>query len=230
MARKKRETLVLFPELVTITQKFSDAQFGALMRAVFSYRFSGELYTGEDAAVDVAFQTVKAQVDRYADFCKQQSDNAKGSQEQPNEAEYSQSEPSDTHTHTHTHSHSHGSYIGDCTSNENSTNNQPGTYNGDCCIGALNGPTTTRQRFTPPSADDVRAYATEKGYTIDPEAFVDYYTANGWKVGKNPMKDWRAAVRTWIRKEKENGRTSNSNRDNFIPENPPIKLNPKYVL
>ena len=98
------------------------------------------------------------------------------------------------------------------------------------CIGASNGPTTTRQRFTPPSADDVRAYATEKGYTIDPEAFVDYYTANGWKVGKNPMKDWRAAVRTWIRKEKENGRTSNSNRDHFIPENPPIKLNPKYVL
>lgn len=111
-----------------------------------------------------------------------------------------------------------------------STNNQPSTYNGDCCMGALNGPTTTRQRFIPPSADDVRAYATEKGYTIDPEAFVDYYTANGWKVGKNPMKDWRAAVRTWIRKEKENGRTSNSNRDHFIPENPPIKLNPKYVL
>ena len=101
---------------------------------------------------------------------------------------------------------------------------------GSSCMGALTGPTTTRQRFTPPSADDVRAYAAEKGYTIDPEAFVDYYTANGWKVGKNPMKDWRAAVRTWVRKEKENGRTSNSKRDNFIPENPPIKLNPKYVL
>ena len=111
-----------------------------------------------------------------------------------------------------------------------STNTQPGTINDGSCMGASTGPTTTRQRFIPPSADDVRAYATEKGYTIDPEAFVDYYTANGWKVGKNPMKDWRAAVRTWIRKEKENGRTSNSNRDNFIPENPPIKLNPKYVL
>ena len=76
-------------------------------------------------------------------------------------------------------------------------------------MGALNGPTTTRQRFTPPSADDVRAYATEKGYTIDPEAFVDYYTANGWKVGKNPMKD---------------------NGNNRVSENPPIKLKPQYVL
>lgn len=111
-----------------------------------------------------------------------------------------------------------------------STNNQPGTNNESCCMGALNGPTTTRQRFTPPSADDVRAYAAEKGYTIDPEAFVDYYIANGWKVGKNPMKDWKAAVRTWVRKDNEHGRVANCKRDNFIPENPPIKLNPKYVL
>lgn len=111
-----------------------------------------------------------------------------------------------------------------------STNNQPGTINEGSCMGALTGPTTTRQRFTPPSADDVRAYATEKGYTIDPEAFVDYYTANGWKVGKNPMKDWRAAVRTWIRKDNEHGRNSDSKRNNLVPENPPIRLNPKYVL
>lgn len=122
----------------------------------------------------------------------------------------------------------------DSTENQNYPNTHPDTYpdtyTKNCIVGAESRPTTTRQRFIPPSADDVRAYATEKGYTIDPEAFVDYYTANGWKVGKNPMKDWRAAVRTWVRKEKENGRTSNSNRDNYIPENPPIKLNPKYVL
>ena len=111
-----------------------------------------------------------------------------------------------------------------------STNNQPGTINEGSCMGALNGPTTTRQRFTPPSADDVRAYATEKGYTIDPEAFVDYYIANGWKVGKNPMKDWKAAVRTWVRKDNEHGRNSDSKRNNIVPENPPIRLNPKYVL
>ena len=36
---------------------------------------------------------------------------------------------------------------------------------------------------------------------MDAERFVDYYTANGWKVGKNPMKDWKAAVRNWERKD-----------------------------
>lgn len=62
-------------------------------------------------------------------------------------------------------------------------------------------------RFTPPTVEDVRAYCLERGNQVDPERFVDYYTANGWKVGKNPMKDWKAAVRTWERddKKKETG-------------------------
>lgn len=71
-----------------------------------------------------------------------------------------------------------------------------------------------RTRFKPPSAEDVKAYCLEKGYHVDAERFVDYYTSNGWKVGRNSMKDWRAAVRTWEKKdagerhEKEHG-TSN---------------------
>lgn len=59
----------------------------------------------------------------------------------------------------------------------------------------------TRPRFSPPSVRDVVDYCQEKGYIIDPERFVDYYSAVGWKVGKNQMRDWRAAVRTWARKD-----------------------------
>jgi hypothetical protein len=45
--------------------------------------------------------------------------------------------------------------------------------------------------------EEVRAYCQERGNSVDAQRFVDYYGANGWKVGKNPMKDWKAAVRTW---------------------------------
>lgn len=55
------------------------------------------------------------------------------------------------------------------------------------------------KRFTPPSVADVRAYCQERNNNVDPERFVDYYTSNGWRVGKNPMKDWKAAVRSWER-------------------------------
>lgn len=53
------------------------------------------------------------------------------------------------------------------------------------------------RRFSPPALDEVRAYCEERGNNVDPQRWMDYYTSNGWKVGKNPMKDWKAAVRTW---------------------------------
>lgn len=58
-------------------------------------------------------------------------------------------------------------------------------------------------RFTPPTLDEVRAYCEEIGASINPEAFVDYYTQIGWICGKagKPMKDWKSAVRNWNRRE-----------------------------
>ena len=59
----------------------------------------------------------------------------------------------------------------------------------------------TASRFTPPTLEQVIEYCNERQNGVDPERFIDYYTSNGWKVGKNPMKDWKAAVRTWERSE-----------------------------
>lgn len=52
-------------------------------------------------------------------------------------------------------------------------------------------------RFSPPTADEVRAYCQERRNAVDADAFIDFYASKGWKVGNQPMKDWRAAVRTW---------------------------------
>lgn len=61
-----------------------------------------------------------------------------------------------------------------------------------------------RKRFTPPTVEEVRAYCQERNNGIDPEAFVDFYTANGWTQGRGkPIKDWRAAVRTWEARDKQ---------------------------
>lgn len=57
-------------------------------------------------------------------------------------------------------------------------------------------------RFTPPTVDEVRDYCQERGSSVDPEKFVDFYSANGWKQGRNkPIVDWKAAVRTWERSD-----------------------------
>lgn len=56
---------------------------------------------------------------------------------------------------------------------------------------------STRKAFNPPTAEEVKAYCMERGNSVDPDAFIDFYSAKGWMIGKNKMKDWKAAVRTW---------------------------------
>jgi hypothetical protein len=58
-------------------------------------------------------------------------------------------------------------------------------------------------RFIPPSVDEVKAYCIERGNKIDPQYFVDFYASKGWKVGKEKMKDWKASVRTWEKRNAE---------------------------
>lgn len=70
----------------------------------------------------------------------------------------------------------------------------------------LNPPRGKRERFTPPTVEDVAAYCLERKNGIDPEEFVAFYASKGWKVGSSPMRDWRAAVLTWEKKRaKETG-------------------------
>jgi hypothetical protein len=51
--------------------------------------------------------------------------------------------------------------------------------------------------FQKPTLEEVTAYCKERQNQVDPQLWIDHYSSNGWKVGRNPMKDWRAAVRTW---------------------------------
>lgn len=60
---------------------------------------------------------------------------------------------------------------------------------------------TKEKRFTPPTLEDVIGYCQENGYEVDARRFVDFYGSKGWMVGKNKMKDWKAAVRNWARQD-----------------------------
>ena len=161
---------MLFPDVFISTKKMTDAQFGSLMRAVFDYRFSNHIYGGDDLTVEVMFCTVKNQIDRYRETCEINSRNAskqnntehtaEQSENQGNAAESSENGENPAHIHTpiHTHTQIHS---------DSKADKPP-----------------TRRRFTPPTADEVREYCLSKGYAVDPDRFVDYYTSNGWIVGK----------------------------------------------
>lgn len=83
--------------------------------------------------------------------------------------------------------------------------------------------TTTKRpkRFVPPTREELVQYSSEKGLGLNVDRFLDYYESNGWRVGKNPMKDWRAAARNWAAQDKDDARNKAApdpkRFDNFEP-------------
>lgn len=80
------------------------------------------------------------------------------------------------------------------------TGTSGGMQGGDAAAAA---PAPTAKRFVPPTQEEAAAYAREKGLTMDVERFLAYYSSNGWRVGRNPMRDWRAAMINWSRNDVE---------------------------
>ena len=71
--------------------------------------------------------------------------------------------------------------------------------------------------FVPPTLENVKEYCQEKGYNIDAQRFIDYYKSNGWMVGKNKMKDWKATVRRWANGEKKQTKFHNFEERTYAP-------------
>jgi uncharacterized protein YdaU (DUF1376 family) len=73
-------------------------------------------------------------------------------------------------------------------------------------------PRATVNKFKKPTAKEVSDYCQEIQSPISPQGFIDFYDSNGWKVGKNSMKSWEAAVRTWTQREKKNGKAQTTGK------------------
>lgn len=68
-------------------------------------------------------------------------------------------------------------------------------------------PPRGKEKFRAPTVEDVRSYCQQRGNSVDPQSFVAFYASKGWKVGNQPMKDWKQAVITWERKDARGGKT-----------------------
>lgn len=76
--------------------------------------------------------------------------------------------------------------------------------------------TTKRKRFEKPTLSEIKAYCIERGNKVDAQHFFDYYESNGWRVGKNSMKNWQAAVRTWERSEYRKPNSKKNSKEDAI--------------
>lgn len=81
------------------------------------------------------------------------------------------------------------------------------------------GASAPRKNFVPPTAEEVKAYCLERNNSVDYQSFVNFYESKGWMVGKNRMKDWKAAVRTWEKSEKDKKPIGRTNKFNQFKQN-----------
>jgi len=81
----------------------------------------------------------------------------------------------------------------------------------------------SKKVFKKPTIEEIKAYCDERKNSIDPHRFFDHYESTGWKVGKNPMKDWQAAIRTW----EKNAFDKPSDGRKIIIEKPVYRTCPK---
>ena len=71
-----------------------------------------------------------------------------------------------------------------------------------------------RKNFVKPTVEEIAAFCKEKKYTVNAQQFFNYYESNGWKIGRNSMKSWQAAVQNWNTREKANNKAAGTMWEN----------------
>lgn len=178
-------------------EKLSDQELGRLFRALLEYSESGAVadLTGRES---IAFDFIADDIDRskkaYEEKCAKNAANAQQRQRQQQQPE--QKKEANAIERMRTLANANGR-----SQKENEEKNEEE---------GKEIKKKTASRFIPPTIEEVRVYCLARGNRIDAERFVDFYTANGWVQGKNkPIKDWKACVRTW---EKRDGNKPNGDK------------------
>lgn len=195
-----RDSFVMYASSLDILDLLSKDQAATLFLAIREY-VKGRDLPELDQVTQVAFLPIKNQIDRdvkkYDEICeKRREAGAKGGRPKKEASEskktncFSEEEEQASETDTNTN-----------TNTETDTNTNTET---EICVIADKPQKKRASRFTPPSIEEVREYCLERGNGIDPERFVNFYESKGWLIGKNRMKDWRAAVRNWERINNDN--------------------------
>ncbi len=187
-----KKSFVMYESWGAAIEKMSNEQAGELIKAIYAYQKDPDAVP-EDPALAFVFELIKQQLDadsqRYKEACAARSEaGKKGGRPKANASDKKQMVSAE-------------SKKSKCFSEKAKKADNDNEYDNDLKKeNTIDG--VKEKRFAPPTLEDVSEYCRE-GYTnVDAERFIDFYTSNGWMVGKNRMKDWKAAVRNWDRREK----------------------------
>jgi len=176
-----KKTCILYSSWADLFMDLPDELAGQLVKAVLAYTFKGEDAKTGNPALDAAMTMMRNKLDEDGDKYRTKVERiAQARAEKKKQAENSMKSDSNQ-------------------SEIKSVSDSVSVSVSDSVV-----PTVLNKRdraFRPPSLDEVRDYCLERHNGIDPEQWYDFYASKGWMIGKNKMKDWKAAVRTWEKKQ-----------------------------
>jgi hypothetical protein len=204
MAENKK-SFILYSDIIHMVRKLPPDKAGALFITILEYVNDQDPIV-DDILVEVAFEPIRQQLKRdlqkWDEFRQRQSENGKrgGRPTKANETETNPKNPT-LFLESQKSLNANVNVNANVTATDNVnviTNNIKDNVSPPAPV------RVKREVFRPPTLEEVKNHAAEtmSGSRDAPEAFHDYYTSNGWKVGRNPMKDWKAAYKNWIKREK----------------------------
>lgn len=212
MPEKRRTSFILLLEHVHTMEELTDAEFGQFIRAYAAYVGDGTEPVFTDRSMRMMWKTVKAfdemNVQKYSSTSEaRQQAGRKGAEKRwKSDSKAIDANSKNSKCHFANSKNSLSVSVSDSVSDSESVYKEI-SPNGDIKKGA-NAPIPTTEtktaRFHPPDMAEVKAYFAEKGGTnAQAERFFTYYESNGWRVGKNPMKKWKAAASGWISRDRD---------------------------
>ena len=223
----ERDSFVLYTRLYELVKDLSLEQKGILFDAIH-YFAKGMYYPISDAATEMAFRFYRNQMEM--DFEKWEQVRQKrieaGKQGGRPRKDENQTKAKKANGFSENQTKAKKGVNVNVNDNVNVNVND----NENVSIEATTLPIRTREKFTKPTIEEITLYVAEKGYTFNPQAFFDYYEANGWRVGKNPMKKWKAACANWQRMEQERKQDTRHGNNNEHPTNSELVRNTYDII
>ena len=177
-----KDSAIVNTNFMKAVDKLPVEKQGAAYRAYIMYATAGEEYTGDDIAIAALLEAFRSYIDENREKYEAKATRAKKAAEKRAEQNRNDIDTKSEQNRNDIDSVS----VSVSVSKEKDTNVSQ----------------KKSSAFRRPTVDEVKAYCLERRNDVDPQRFVDFYEAKGWKVGKDAMKDWKACVRTWEKRNR----------------------------
>lgn len=206
-----KDSFVLYTAQKEVIDNLSDEDAGKLFKGIYEYVSGSEPKFND--LLKVVFIPIRQQLDRnaqkYAEIKeKRRIAGAKGGKQKlANQANANFANQSQANQ---------AVYVNDNVNVNDNVYLSKDKYKG-------NNTTSKKESFKKPTLEEIQSYCLERKNSIDAGAFMDYYTATEWHIGKNPMRDWKAAIRTWERNQNKYNSTNSIKEGDIDYANAPYR-------